>query len=282
MSNDWSSLIDELRDAPISGIGSHPRVAELKELEGERAAAFVRAHRDHLDRHGPLATTLGAAIDIAAFAVSDAVLERAGLGGETLLAHPRWPSSRSWDRTMLALASTGGLSADQIVKALASPGFAAGAAMLLPFGTEDWALALRDRVARWPEGPKSTWSALVELSHGDLPLRPSAAEDALPAALSEKALRPCFPDIVQALRLLDAPTDGAVVDPSAPSGLGTSASKNAQLLHALVLAIVAMRPEGTEALLRHVREVASKRIPGLGTYLPKLAARAALGLDAPE
>jgi hypothetical protein len=278
MSEEWARLIGALRDTPISGIATHPCVVELKRLDGEPAAGFLRAHRDHLDRHGALATTLGASIDIAAFAVSTAVLERARLDGATLLAHPKWPSPAAWDRTMLGLASSGALSADQIIAALASEGFAAEAAALLPFGSEPWARLLRDRVGRWSASHKKRWSKLVELGRADLPLRPSAASDVLPAALSEKALRGCLADIVEALRALETPPANAVIDSRTPSGLGVAATQNAQLLHALTLVIIEMRPPGTEEALLHVRDIASQRIPGLGTYLPKLAARAALGL----
>jgi hypothetical protein len=283
MSDPFATLIDVMRDKTIAEVRSHPVVVSGKALCGADAAAFLRAYRSHLADKGPLARTHGAAADIAAFSVAQAIVPHASVDTRFLLDRIGWPSAEAWDAAMLARAHGGQLSTDEIVAALQSSGFAAQASFLLPFGSDAWAVKFRSLVDAWPKKRKASWTALVELARNtDLPLRPSDEWLTSGAAKAvSKALAPCLDDIMRCLDIFAAPLD-EITDRSRPSQLTRAAEENAKLLHALVLFIAAQRPDGWQGALRRVQEVASTSIAGLGGYLPKLAWRASLALEAAD
>jgi hypothetical protein len=271
MSTRLAELLDAARALPITAVGASPVVATLKQLRGEEAAAFVRAHAAHgrvVDTHGPSA-------HVAAFAVTNALLPHAQLDGAFLLEHMRWPSEDAWNAAMLALAKRGELTPAQTVSALRSPGFAAEAAALLPFGRDAWAVELRAAVASWKPNRRAGWAAFVDLVRDtDLPLRPSEKwlAQKRPRDVAKK-LAPSLPDVVRCLHQVSVPEDLAIDDASA-TRMDAASAANARLLHGLVLFVRALQPDGADRVLEHVAHVASTYIEGLGTYLPKLAYRA--------
>jgi hypothetical protein len=281
MSDAFRRVVDSMRGKPLAAVRADAFVQACKSLRGEEAAAFLRAYRAHLRDAGPLSDTHGAASDIAAFTIAEAIVPHATVDAGFLLERIGWPTKESWDATMLALAGRGELSPAHIAAALASPGFAAAASALLPFGSDPWATALREQVAAWPAERRETWTELVELARtADLPLRPSREWLTAPKMKQLRwSLERCLDDVCRCLERFASPVEG-VVDLGRRSGLALAAEENAKLLHALVLVVAAERPDGWQSVVTRVRDVASSPAAGLGTYLPKLAARAALALEA--
>ena len=279
MSLAFQQLIDAMRERTLAEVRAHPTVQSCKALLGAEAADFLRAYRAHLTEKGSVVQTHGAAADIAAFSVAQAVLPTATVDAPFLLARIGWPSAEAWDAAMLARAEAGSLTTDEIVLALQSPGFAAQAASLLPFGGDAWAQALRSTVQSWSATRKATWTTLVEFARTtDMPLCPTADFLASgPVRKLSKAFGPRLPGILPCLERLGPPEHRAY-DPNRPSELTRAAEENALLLHALVLFAAVHQPAGWTTAVARVREVASLTLPELGVYLPKLAHRAELAL----
>lgn len=278
MSSEFIELIEGMRGQSVASVAAHPYVQQCKALRVEVAGQFIADYRKHLDETGPVAKSYGAAADIAAYAVATSILPYAVVDPELLLAHVQWPSAEAWDQRMLAYAEAGLLTTDQIVRALKSDGFSQKASMLMPFGNDAWAVALRNQVARWPAKRKTAWTTLIRFARTtDLPLKPS--EEWLSVRevrVLAKALEPCMRDFVDSMLLFALPVD-PVNDRTRASKLTRAAEENAKLLHALMLFMIASRPSKSDEVFARIREVSLLEIPGLGKYLPRLAHRIALG-----